>query len=98
MGYGNYGNYGYAGGMGGYGGYGGYGSGVGAWGMGSPMYGWGYSNYNNAYYGLPQAGSGQLAAPTQARIADRYDYSQPISTTAAAPAAPVAARATAGFD
>ena len=27
-----------------------------------------------------------------------YDYSQPISTTAAAPAAPVAAKATAGFD
>ena len=95
-----YGNYGYAGGMGGgYGGYG-YGSGVGAWGMGSPMYGWGYSNYNNAYYGLPQVGggAGQLAAPTQARMAAAYDYSQPISTTAAAPPAPVAAQASAGFD
>ena len=120
MGYGNYGHYGYAGGMGGYGAYGGYGgyggygygSGVGAWGMGSPQYGWGYSNYNNAYYGLPQMGAGQIAAPTQARIADRndlsqptsgagsgqYDYSQPISTTAAPPAAPVASKATASFD
>ncbi len=119
MGYANYGHYGYAGGMGGYGGYGayggyggygGYGSGVGAWGMGSPMYGWGYSNYNNAYYGLPQMNSGQIAAPTQARIADRndlsqattgavaYDYSQPISTTAAAPAATVTSKATATFD
>ena len=106
-GYGGYGAYG------GYGGYG-YGSGVGAWGMGSPMYGWGYSNYNNAYYGVPQMNSGQIAAPTQARIADRndlsqattgagagqagYDYSQPISTTAAPPAAPVASQATAAFD
>ncbi len=100
MGYANYGHYGYAGGMGGYGGYGGYGygSGVGAWGMGSPTYGWGYSNYNNAYYGLPQAGAGQLAAPTQARAASAYDYSQPINTTAAAPAAPVVSQATAGFD
>ncbi len=100
MGYGYYGHYGYAPGMTGYGAYGGYGygSGVGAWGMGSPMYGWGYSNYNNAYYGLPQMNSGQLAAPTQARMADAFDYSQPISTTAAAPAAPVTSKATATFD
>ncbi len=97
MGYGNYGNYGYAGGMGGYGGYG-YGSGVGAWGIGSPTYGWGYSNYNNAYSGLPQAGAGQLAAPTQSRTTAAYDYSQPINTTAAAPVAPVASTATASFD
>ena len=26
-------------------------SGVGAWGAGSPMYGWGYSGYSNPYYG-----------------------------------------------
>ena len=91
-----YGNYGYAGGAG-YGAYGGYG-GVGAWGMGSPMYGWGYSNYNNAYYGLPQGGvGGQVAGPTQARAAS-YDYSHPISTTAAPPEAPVASQASAGFD
>jgi tetratricopeptide (TPR) repeat protein len=57
-------------------------------------------------------GAGQLAAPTQARAASRndvssatgggsaaaYDYSQPISTTAAPPAAPVASQASAGFD
>ena len=101
MGYANYGHYGYAGGMGGYGGYGGwggyggygYGSGVGAWGMGSPMYGWGYSNYNNAYSGLgPIGGGGNQPGPPP------FDYSQPISTTAAAPAAPVAAKATADFD
>ena len=75
------------------GGYG-YGSGVGAWGMGSPMYGWGYSNYNNAYSGLGPIGGGgnQPLGPPP------FDYSQPISTTAAAPAAPVAAKATADFD
>ena len=101
MGYANYGHYGYAGGMGGYGGYGGwggyggygYGSGVGAWGMGSPMYGWGYSNYNNAYSGLgPIGGGGNQPGPPP------FDYSQPISTTAAAPSAPVASTATADFD
>src|SRR5271157_1089777 len=96
MGYGNYGHYGYAGGMGGYGGYGGYGygSGVGAWGMGSPMYGWGYSNYNNAYYGLGPIGGGGNQPPVRTGPPP-FDYSQPISTTAAAPAA---AKATAGFD
>jgi Tfp pilus assembly protein PilF len=101
MGYGNYGAYGAWGtrgyGYGGYG-YGGYPMGVGAWGMGSPMYGWGLSNYNNAYYGLPQMGAGQLAAPTQARIADRYDYSQPLSTTAPPPAQSTTDQASAVFN
>jgi tetratricopeptide (TPR) repeat protein len=99
MGYGNYGNYGYAGGLGGWGGYGGwgYGSGVGAWGMRSPMYGWGYSNYNNAYYGPGSVGGGGNQPPTSAGPPP-YDYSQPINTTAASPAAPLAAQATAGFD
>ncbi len=102
MGYANYGHYGYAGGMGGYGGYGGwggygYGSGVGAWGMGSPMYGWGYSNYNNAYSGLGPIGGGGNQPPVGTGPPS-FDYSQPISTTAAAPAAPVAAKATADFD
>ncbi|MGZ5943212.1 MAG: tetratricopeptide repeat protein, partial [Isosphaeraceae bacterium] len=101
MGYANYGHYGYAGGMGGYGGWGGYGgngygSGVGAWGMGSPMYGWGYSNYNNAYSGLGPIGGGNQ--PPVGTGPPPFDYSQPISTTAAAPAAPVAAKATADFD
>ena len=102
MGYANYGHYGYAGGMGGYGGWGGYGgygygSGVGAWGMGSPMYGWGYSNYNNAYSGLGPIGGGGNQPPVGTGPPP-FDYSQPISTTAAAPAAPVAAKATADFD
>ena len=72
MGYGNYGNYG------GWGmrrrlGYGGYGAGVGAWGMGSPMYGWGMSNYNNAYYGLPQMALDRLPL--------RHRRALPIGTT-----------------
>jgi tetratricopeptide (TPR) repeat protein len=73
----------------------GYPAGVAAWGMGSPMYGWGYSNYNNAYSGLPQVGAGQVAAPAQA---NQYDYSQPLSTTAAAPAQTVTDQASAVFD
>ncbi len=100
MGYANYGAYGYAGAMGayrypGYGGYG-YGAGVGAWGMGSPMYGWGYSNYNNAY-APGSVGTGVNQAAGQGG-ASSYDYSQPISTTAAPPDSPVATQATAGFD
>ena len=87
------GNYGAWGG----GGYG-YPAGVAAWGMGSPMYGWGLSSYNNAYYGLPQLSAGQLAAPTQARIADQYDYAQPLSTTSAAPAQDVTDQASSVFD
>ena len=41
----------------------GYASGVGAWGAGSPMYGWGYSGYNNPYYG----GGGGAGGVAQAR-------------------------------
>ena len=57
------------------GGYG-YGSGVGAWGMGSPMYGWGYSNYNNAYSGLgPIGGGGNQSWSSSLRLlpADQHD-------------------------
>ena len=43
-------------------------------------------------------GAGQLAAPTQAHIADQYDYSQPLSTTAAAPAQDVTDQASSVFD
>jgi tetratricopeptide (TPR) repeat protein len=65
--------------------------------MGSPMYGWGYSNYNNAYYGLGPIGGGGNQPPVRTGPPP-YDYSQPINTAAAAPAAPVASTATAGFD
>jgi len=76
----------------------GYPSGVGAWGTGSPMYGWGYSGYGNPYYG-GSAGSGGVpqtaAVPT---AAPGYNYSQPISTTAAPPEQAVAGQATSAYD
>ncbi|MFI5457075.1 MAG: tetratricopeptide repeat protein [Isosphaerales bacterium] len=87
------GNYGNAWGMG----TGGYGTGVGAWGTGSPMYGWGYSGYNNPY-SFGGAGGGQPAALTQANAAPAYDYSQPISTTAAPPAQATTDQSTSVFD
>jgi len=87
-----HGNYGNAWGLGGVG------YGVGAWGMGSPMYGWGYSGYNNPYFGagVGGGGAGQPAAVAQQNLA--YDYSQPISTTAAPPAQATTDQATAVFD
>ena len=39
-----------------------------------------------------------LSQPTSGAGSGQYDYSQPISTTAAPPAAPVASKATASFD
>ncbi len=78
----------------------GYPSGVAAWGAGSPMYGWGYSGYSNPYYG---GGSGfggvaQTAAVQQPTAAPGSDYSQPISTTAAAPEQTVATQAASAYD
>ncbi|MDR3634761.1 MAG: hypothetical protein P4L84_13235 [Isosphaeraceae bacterium] len=70
------------------------GTGVAAWGAGSPMYGYGYSGYNNPYYGVaagPAGGLSQAGAPA-------YNYSQPISTTAAPPEPTAAGQATAAFD
>jgi protein involved in temperature-dependent protein secretion len=65
---------------------GGYG-GVGAWGMGSPAYGYGYSSYNNPY-STGAAGGGAPAQPADAQqqaAAPGYDYSQPLNTAAAPP-------------
>ena len=84
----------------------GYGSGVAAWGMGSPMYGWGYSGYSNPYYGGSYGSGGvsqianvqQPGDGSQQAAAAGYNYSQPISTTAAAPDQTVADQATAAFD
>jgi hypothetical protein len=81
-------------------------TGVGAWGTGSPMYSYGYSGYNNPYSGTP-SGSGGGSQPVAAQqpgdappqaAAPAYNYSQPISTTAAPPAQPVADQATTAFD
>ncbi len=105
MGYGGYWNGNSYGGWGATGlGYG-YPSGVGAWGAGSPMYGWGYSGYSNPYYGAgsasggaPQIAAGQQPDNTQqAAAAPGYNYSQPISTTAAAPEQAVAGQADSAF-
>jgi tetratricopeptide (TPR) repeat protein len=84
----------------------GYGGGVGAWGAGSPIYGWGYSGYSNPYSagysgssGVAQPAAAQQAggAPQQS-AATAFNYSQPISTTAAPPEQAVAGQANAAFD
>jgi hypothetical protein len=78
----------------------GYPSGVGAWGVGTPMYGWGYSGYSNPYYGggYGSAGVPQTAAAQQPTAAAGPDYSQPISTTAAVPEQAVASQAASAYD
>ena len=78
----------------------GYPSGVGAWGIGSPMYGWGYSGYSNPYYGggFGSGGVPQTAAVQQPTAAPGSDYSQPISTTAAPPEQAVASQAASAYD
>ncbi len=93
-------------GMGGYPmGYGG----VGAWGTGSPQYGWGYSNYSNPYSGgYPGGGGGgggggnaqvNANAPQQGDApAQASNYSQPISTTAPPPEPAAADSAASAFD
>ncbi len=84
----------------------GYPSGVGAWGAGSPMYGWGYSGYSNPYSG-GYSGSGgvpqtafvqQPGTAQQTTAAPGSDYSQPINTTAAAPDQAVTGRASSAYD
>ncbi|MDR3623396.1 MAG: hypothetical protein P4L85_28950 [Paludisphaera borealis] len=80
-------------------------AGVGAWGVGSPMYGYGYSGYSNPYatgmaapvagqpVGQPQPADGAASAPASAP-----DYTQPLNTAAAAPQPTVTDQATALFD
>ena len=93
------GNYGAMGvGTGGYGG-------VGAWGAGSPMYGYGYSSYANPYaagYGtgvaVPAGIPSSTNAAAQPAVAQAYDYSQPLNTAAAPPAQDAATQATSTFD
>ena len=72
--------------------------GVAAWGVGSPMYGYGYSAYSNPYAaGMMGAGAGQGVAQGQPAGNSGYDYSQPINTAAADPAAPAIDQTTAIF-
>ncbi len=70
-------------------------AGVGMWGMGSALYGYGYSGYNNPYYGA-RVGQAGLYAPSAGGPA--YDYSQPINTQAAPPEQTTTDQATAVFD
>ena len=81
MGYGyGYGGYGFGGGLGlrawGWAWAGGFRS----WMMGPMLYNWGYSNYNNPYYGGGYGGGNAVVA--QQPVV--YDYSQPIDPQAAA--------------
>jgi tetratricopeptide (TPR) repeat protein len=77
----------------------GYGTGVAAWGAGSPMYGWGYSGYSNPYSaGYAGAGVGAQAVAPQQSAAAPYNYSQPISTTAAPPEQAVASQSASALD
>ncbi|WZO97720.1 hypothetical protein EP7_004765 [Isosphaeraceae bacterium EP7] len=74
-------------------------AGVAAWGVGSPMYSYGYSSYSNPYAGPSngQVVDSQPSAVTQVAAAGA-DYSQPISTTFAPPAPPVADQSSSAFD
>ncbi len=69
------------------------------------MYGWGYSGYSNPYRRLSGAAAASpIVAPQQAGVAAQqsaataYNYSQPISTTAAPPEQAVAGQANTAFD
>jgi tetratricopeptide (TPR) repeat protein len=78
---------------------------VGAWGTGSPMYGYGYAPYSNPYMaGGPAVGGGgqpgaqaQVNAPAQA-ASQATNYSQPINTAAAPPDQSVSDPATTAFN
>jgi tetratricopeptide (TPR) repeat protein len=80
--------------------------GVTAWGLGSSLYGWGYAPYANPYY-YPTAVAQPIViqqtldggAPQTVTVpASTYDYSQPLDTQSAPPAANVADPAVAKFD
>ena len=97
-GYGGYGLGGYGLGGFGYGLAGGLGMGLG-WGLSSWMYGpmlnnWGYSNYNNPYYGGGYGYGGNVAS-AQPIV---YDYSQPIDPQSAPPDEAVVSQASTVFD
>ena len=67
------------------------------------MYGWGYSGYSNPYSGGYSGGGGSQTVAAAARrrsssAATAYNYSQPISTTAAPPEQAVAGQANSAFD
>jgi tetratricopeptide (TPR) repeat protein len=95
-GYGGYGNSGF-GGFGGGLGFGlgmGLGWGLSSWMMGPMLNNWGYSNYNNPYYGAGYGGAGGVVAQQPGF----YDYSQPIDPQTAQPDQTVSNQAISTFD
>jgi hypothetical protein len=61
------------------------GYGIGAWGIGSPYYNWGYASYANPYASYAAVGAvpAGVAQPVVAQsVASPYDYAQPIDTQA----------------
>jgi cell division septation protein DedD len=87
--------------------------GIGAWGIGSSIYGWGYRPYVNPYFAASPAVISQpvvvqqpvpttvvVQQPANAAVAEAapVDYSQPLSTSAAPPEPSVADPAMQTFD
>jgi len=80
--------------------------GIGAWGVGSAVYGWGYRPYVNPYYAVAPVVVQQPVVVTQpttvvqqpAVAAAPVDYSQPLSTSAPPPEPTVADPAIQTFD
>jgi tetratricopeptide (TPR) repeat protein len=61
--------------------------GIGAWGIGSSLWNWGYMPYSNPYYGAPGLIDQGVVVdqPAGAAAPVVYDYSQPLSTEAIPP-------------
>ncbi|MGE3818826.1 MAG: tetratricopeptide repeat protein, partial [Isosphaeraceae bacterium] len=70
--------------------------GVAAWGVGSPMYAYGYSGYGNPYAGASNAVVG-VPQGVPAQAGNAYDYAQPINTAAPPPEESVADQASDGL-
>jgi tetratricopeptide (TPR) repeat protein len=74
--------------------------GLGAWGVGSSLYNWGYASYANPYYVQQPIVVQQPVVVDQPVVQQTpvYDYSQPIDTTAAPPEEATADPALTAFD
>jgi tetratricopeptide (TPR) repeat protein len=71
--------------------------GIGAWGIGSSLWNWGYMPYSNPYYSAPAVVT-QPVLVNQPAAAPAYDYSQPLTTEAPPPDEAVADPAIQTFD
>jgi tetratricopeptide (TPR) repeat protein len=61
------------------------GYGIGAWGIGSPYYNWGYASYANPYYPSAAIAAGAQQPVVAESAAPPYDYAQPIDAQAQPP-------------